>query len=131
MKFFFIFLTLFGIVLSAVCQIPHTVSGNVYSANEPLKFASISLIGTKHGTITDSLGGYKISVILPGTYRIKASAVGYLPLIKPVIIADSQLVDMDFYLMPDGKSLNEVVITGTLKEVSRLESPVAVEVYSP
>ncbi|MBC7745192.1 MAG: TonB-dependent receptor, partial [Flavobacterium sp.] len=47
------------------------------------------------------------------------------------IIADSQLVDMDFYLMPDGKSLNEVVITGTLKEVSRLESPVAVEVYSP
>ncbi len=34
-------------------------------------------------------------------------------------------------LKPMGGTLNEVVVTGTMKEVKRSESPVAVEVYSP
>ncbi len=34
-------------------------------------------------------------------------------------------------LRQNNSSLNEVVVTGTLKEVKRIESPVPVEVYTP
>lgn len=38
---------------------------------------------------------------------------------------------LNFDLTGFEKKLDEVVITGTLKEVSRMESPVAVEVFKP
>lgn len=37
----------------------------------------------------------------------------------------------DIHLEPTGAELEEVVITGTMREVSRSESPVAIEVVSP
>ena len=125
-----------GLSFSASCfgQL-YTVSGKVLADNIPLKFASIRLSGVDKGTITDTNGVYKIAGLRSGKYYLRASAVGFLPLRKEINLSDSlktdSLLSMDFYLMPDGKSLDEVVITGTLKEVSRLESPVPVEVYTP
>lgn len=44
---------------------------------------------------------------------------------------DSQNVAVTFELFPLDNNLDEVVVTGTLKEVRRMESPVPVEVYTP
>lgn len=109
----------------------HEITGKIYSSNVPLQSATVSIPGTKYGASTDSTGVYRLTGLPPGSYSVRASAVGFYPLTKQVNLPDSQFVDLDFYLMPDGRALNEVVITGTLKEVSRLESPVPVEVYSP
>ena len=39
--------------------------------------ATISIIGTTYGTVTDKMGYYKINKIEPGTYTIRASFVGF------------------------------------------------------
>src|SRR5690606_13774661 len=48
-----------------------------------------------------------------------------------IILEKKEPVVLDISLQPSMESLEEMVVTGTLKPVSRLESPVPVEVYSP
>ena len=124
-----LFLEIF--TFSAAFSQTSQISGKIMSVNKVLPFASISVLKTKLGTSTDSLGLYQISGLSKGNYTVKASALGYIPLNKQVSLTDSQAVSIDFTLMPDEHSLDEVVVTGTMKEVNRLESPVPVEVYSP
>ncbi|HEY0899761.1 MAG TPA: TonB-dependent receptor plug domain-containing protein, partial [Sphingobacteriaceae bacterium] len=107
------------------------LAGAVVSGFEPLNFATVSIQGTSYKIATDSNGRYRLSGIPMGTYAVTASAVGYHSLTKSITLADSQMVELDFYLMADRRSLQEVVVTGTMKEVSRLESSVPVEVFSP
>lgn len=125
------FLAVCCIVLrcSALCQ-TYKISGTVNSADGPIELATVSLGKNVH-TKTDSLGYFKFSQASAGRFTLTASAIGYLSLTKEVLLSDTQEVVVDFYLMPDRRSLNEVVVTGTLKEVTRLDSPVPVEVYSP
>ena len=55
---------------------------------------------------------------------------GYKKVKKHITINSEKTLVVNFAL-EESESLNEVIITGTLKSVSRLESPVPVEVYSP
>ena len=115
--------------VQAFCQ-SHTLSGTVSSGLEPLRSASISLKGTPFKVPTDTLGRFVLRGIPSGTYTVTAASVGYHALSKTVRLADSPAVTLDFFLMRDEQSLKEVVVTGTMKEISRLESSVPVEVFS-
>lgn len=108
-----------------------SISGKVNSGIDTIQSATISLAGTNLGRRTDSLGNYNFKNLNAGTYKIKVSAVGHLPLTKNVTVEESENIIADFELTKAPGSLSEVVVTGTLKEVRRLESPVPVEVYSP
>src|SRR5688572_12425178 len=107
------------------------ISGTV-SSSQPISFATIAVQNSKHGTSTDSAGRFKMEGLTPGKYTIIVSYLGYKTQSKIVNIESYQNVQVDFTLLPaETASLNEVVVTGTMKEVSRLASPVPVEVYSP
>jgi outer membrane receptor for ferrienterochelin and colicins len=90
----------------------------------------VSLAGTPHTTLTDSLGQYRIAPVRPGPYQLMVTAVGFEAKQKPINLSTAQLT-VDISLAALTTNLGEVVVTGTMKEVSRLQSPVAVEVYSP
>ncbi|HEY1010989.1 MAG TPA: TonB-dependent receptor, partial [Daejeonella sp.] len=110
-------------------------NGGVYgtvSSSEPISFATISVNNSKYGTSTDSAGRYRLEEIVPGKYVISVSYLGYKIQSKSVEVQAGQVLRADFLLVKqDASSLDEVVVTGTMKEVSRLASPVPVEVYSP
>jgi len=107
------------------------VTGTVRSS-QPISFATIAVQNSKNGTSTDSAGRFKIEGLMPGKHTIIVSYLGYKTQSKTVNIETSQTVTANFILLPaETASLNEVVVTGTMKEVSRLASPVPVEVYSP
>ena len=107
------------------------VTGTVRSS-QPISFATIAVQNSKNGTSTDSAGRFKIEGMMPGKHTIIVSYLGYKTQSKTVNIETSQTVTANFILLPaETASLNEVVVTGTMKEVSRLASPVPVEVYSP
>ena len=108
-----------------------SLAGKVSSIEREIPFASVQVLKTKTGVTTDSSGIFRISGLSAGEYFVKVSAVGFLPITKKVSVTDSMTTNVEFILSQDNGSLDEVVITGTLKEVSRLESPVAVEIYSP
>ncbi|WP_178991104.1 TonB-dependent receptor [Winogradskyella schleiferi] len=112
----------------SIAQESFKVQGLVLSEGIPLPYANIYAENTKKGAITDDKGKFSISNLEPGTYSIVASFTGYTKKKKTVTITDKDL-KIIFHLN-ESDALNEVIITGTLKPVSRLESPVPVEVYN-
>lgn len=109
------------------------VSGSVKDAEtrEPLPYANVVIEGTTTGTTTNESGYFQLS--LPAGSPVKgkliASFVGYLA--TAIDLSGTQL-KYNFLLKPDLNSLKEVyVVSGTMKEVSKMNSPIPVEIYSP
>ncbi|MFE3867466.1 TonB-dependent receptor domain-containing protein [Flavobacterium sp. LS2P90] len=107
------------------------VSGLVSSENKRVPGASIVLMGTNYKTETDSLGNYKLENIPEGNYKIQVIANSFQTSRKNIIVKKDGNTIVDFELSTIENQLNEVVVSGTLKAVKRLESAVPVEVYSP
>jgi len=74
--------------------------------------ASIAIVGTKLGTISDVNGMFKISGQLDGSYTIAISFTGYLPQQKKVLIKKGETINLQVQLFADLKSLSEVVVIG-------------------
>jgi outer membrane receptor for ferrienterochelin and colicins len=125
MKYLFSILFL----ISAKATFSQCISGKVTSDN-PLATITVKLVNTDFEVQTDSLGNYKIENVPQGNYKIQVTSTGFKPITHKISIAQENL-NLDFELKEDQNELNEVVVSGTLKSVKRLESAVPVEVYSP
>ncbi|MBB2149679.1 TonB-dependent receptor plug domain-containing protein [Pedobacter sp. LMG 31462] len=108
-----------------------SVSGRVISEGNPVPLVNISIGELGLITKTDSAGFYELSIGKTGSYQVQASAVGFKKMLKSIQLKSGERLRLDFDLSNFQNDLNEVVVTGTLKEVNRLESPVPVEVYTP
>ncbi|PXY44420.1 TonB-dependent receptor [Flavobacterium hydrophilum] len=117
-------------IISAKVTFSQTISGKV-SSDDPTAEINIRLINTDFKAQTDSLGNYKIENLTQGNYRIQVTSTGFKPVTQKFSIVEGQNLTLDFELKVDKNELNEVVVSGTLKPVKRLESAVPVEVYSP
>ncbi|WP_299097977.1 TonB-dependent receptor [uncultured Winogradskyella sp.] len=126
MKLINVYIFLFCSILSA--QDTFNLNGTVRANGYPLAYANIYIENTSKGATSNEDGAFTISNLEPGTYSVAASFTGYAIQKKTIEITDKD-VTINFTLNEDD-SLDEVIITGTLKAVSRLESPVPVEVYS-
>jgi len=122
-------LLFFLLNLSLQAQNNYEINGSVISENEGLPYVSVYINGTTIGTTTDDYGNFKLTRLSKGTYQITASFVGYKTVSKKIHVT-ADIDGLTFNLEFDD-SLDEIVVTGTIKPVSRLESPVPVEIYSP
>jgi outer membrane receptor for ferrienterochelin and colicins len=107
------------------------ISGVVTSGNESVPFAHVYIAETQSGTNADENGNYRLQVTTSGSFTLKVTAIGYRNTQKAIDVNGNQTVSVNFELVALPSTLDEVVITGTMKEVSKLDSPVPVEVYSP
>ncbi|MEE1943881.1 TonB-dependent receptor [Pedobacter sp. KR3-3] len=105
------------------------VSGKISDGKEPIHKASVQLVGLGIGAVTDSLGGFVLAKLEPGNYTLKVNAIGYKTLTMPIQLQKDTLF-LPIVLATIDEKLNEVVVTGTQKEIKRLESPVPVEIYT-
>lgn len=105
------------------------LKGRVVSADGPLPFANI-LLAEGGGTVTDESGNFSMDQVPVGKTKVTASFVGYRAQTMEVNLKADKENTLLFRLEPSSE-LDEVVVTGTLKEMSRLESSVPVEVYTP
>ncbi len=108
------------------------ISGVVldYATGEALPGASVYFSGnTQTGTITNDKGEFHLQIPAHSSKKFIISFTGFLT--TETSIAASR----DFYtirLREDVSQLQEVmVVSGTLKEVTKLDSPVPIEVYTP
>lgn len=106
-----------------------SLSGRVSSEGKPVEFANVLVMGTTQGTTTDSEGKYQIEKVPSGKITVQFSGIGYVTSKQSITIQGDTRLNVD--LIEDVSQLNEVVVTGTLKEVTKMESPIPVEVYSP
>lgn len=117
-------------ILSCYGQLPTgTVQGVVVSEGTPVGFANVVIRGTRYGAKTDVHGAFTISHVPYGHYVITTSFVGYESVENEVIV-ESSTVNVSFHLGQPMRALDEVVVTGTMKEVSKMSSSIPVEVYS-
>lgn len=108
----------------------NSIKGNVSSNGKPVEFANVSVQKTKIGTTTDLDGNFLLTKLPNGKQTIVVSFIGYETTKKDVQLTGSQItLNIELKELPN--KLDEVVITGTMKEVSKLESPVSVEIYTP
>ena len=107
-----------------------TISGTVSHSLGKASSANVYLKGTTIGTTTDNNGSFILSNIPAGNYVIVASFVTYESDEKNLSIKSNGNIEINFFLNRDQKKMKEVVVTGTMKPVSRLESPVPVEVFT-
>lgn len=106
------------------------ITGKVLSESQPISFAHLQLIGTPFGAATDSNGNFIIELVSIGDFKMLVTASGYFTIEKPIKLKTNDTLQLTFLLKEDVSSLSEVVVSGSMKEVSKLDNPVPVEVYS-
>jgi outer membrane receptor for ferrienterochelin and colicins len=119
------------ILLTIPAYSQFTVYGEIRDEVGGVPNALLQLVGAKITTVTDEKGQYVITNVKEGQYEITVSFPGYITQRQSVVVGKAPKVVLNFILQQDNTSLDEVVITGTLKPVSRLESAVPIEVYKP
>lgn len=107
-----------------------TIEGKVSSLNIPVEFATVHLQGTQLGTITDQEGNYCIENVPAGSYNLIFYLFGYEKVEKQIKLINTSPLIIDIDLTPKISNIDEVVVSGTMKEVSKLDCAVPVEVYS-
>ncbi len=81
------------------------------SSGEALPFVNVIVVGTSTGAATDIDGNYFIINLAPGTYSVKASAIGYNSVeVKEIKVASGFTSNVDFNLNPASVELNQEVV---------------------
>ncbi|MBF6654949.1 TonB-dependent receptor domain-containing protein [Flavobacterium columnare] len=109
------------------------IEGIVRTENIALSSIQI-LINKKQITQTDTHGYFKSTALEIGNYDIEINENGFQEFKKNIRITNNIPIVLTINLIPTKEKQNdleEVVITGTLKPVSRLDSAVPVEVFKP
>jgi len=116
-------------VLSRFCLFAQSgvIIGKVLNAinNEPLAYVSVAIQGTTFAAITDDKGLYEIKNLLPGTYNVSATSVGFLPQTKyEILVTNVHPANVDFAMVENVKSLKAVEVK-TTAFVKNDDSPIS------
>ncbi|WP_425638622.1 TonB-dependent receptor [Algoriphagus yeomjeoni] len=130
MSYKYLLLLFFGLLSTASFGQKYLLSGKVVFQNEPVEFANVFVKGLGIGAVTDANGGFEIAITKTGTFTIQASMVGFQTAQQVVKVPNENSTALVFTLQEMDGGLDEVVVSGTMQEVSKLDSPVPVEVYS-
>ncbi len=104
--------------------------GYIVNDGKPVTGVSISIDGKRKGVISDEKGYFIIENIASPKIRMHISAIGFEHQSKEVKIAVNHLLDT-IILKPVINQLQDIVVSGTMRAVSKMESPIPVEVYTP
>jgi outer membrane receptor for ferrienterochelin and colicins len=106
------------------------ISGKITTENgDEIPYANVYLKKTKIGTSSNNNGFYELKNITKDRYTLIISSIGYKTQSIKIHITNDKKITKNIILLEDD-SLDEIVISGTLKPVSKTNSPVPVEVYS-
>lgn len=116
----------------SVCAQGTVIKGVVASkvSQAMLPGSTVFVKELKVGSVTDDSGKYEIKHIEKGNYTIVFSSLGYVRKEAKISVINNEALVVNAELEED-KALEEVVITGTMKEVSKDDSPVNIDVITP
>lgn len=123
-----IFTLVFGLVMCSFIRAQvFEVKGRVSSQGHAVSFAAVELLPSGKGVLANEKGEFLFQNVNAGKYRLRISAVGFQRKeTQAFTLTRSEVMNIE---LEPATSIKEVVITGTMKEVSKLESPVPIDVY--
>jgi outer membrane receptor for ferrienterochelin and colicins len=129
MRFCILLLQLF--LCSVLIGQSASVNGRVTDEDgQPVPFASVGIADLKAGTLADEEGNYSLPNLAAGKVKLSVSALGFAPETMVLELEEGTVKAVDITLFASGETMDEVVVTGTMKAVSRSTSPVPVEVFT-
>src|SRR5215207_7684667 len=113
-RFLLVGLSLFGALDVAQAQGPGRVVGRVTSAegNRPVAGATVLLVGTAVGTLTDTAGRFTLANVPAGNRRIQARRLGFVSASQTVSVTGGQAATVEFSLVTSPIQLEEIRTTG-------------------
>ena len=94
----------------------------------PVDRARVTVDDAGPAALTGADGTFRLTGVTVGPHRVTARRVGYAPLTREVAFAADSATTIDFALHPTARSLDAVVVTGTIAptEVRAVPSPITV-----
>lgn len=118
----------FLLLLSWFSSAQHIIEGKVFLDNIPLPFATVNINNGSHFCRTNEEGHFRLEQILGETILIEIKSYESMPYRDTVLIhSDTTLIIRVEAL---SQQLSEMVVSGNLRPISKMESTTNVEVYS-
>ena len=105
------------------------IKGYVTDKKGPIPYANIKVKNTSIG-ISSDVQGYFMLPISDGDFTIEVTAMGYHKFTRNVTIKKNETLELNPILIETSYAIDQVVVTGTLKESFVKVSPVKVEVIT-
>ena len=99
-------------------------------SEEHLPFATILIVETGEGTVSDETGHFTFKKVPAGTYTLRVQLLGYTMEEKKITVSSEYTTDVHIALTEEGIDMDEVVVSANRNEVSRKMAPVVVNVMS-
>jgi len=117
-------ITIFCLCFCFIASSQTTITGNVVDQSlEPVLGASVIVVGTTVGTLTDYDGNFTLKVNQVPPFTIQISNLGY-ETVEQEVTSDNQSFTIT---LNEGSELDEVVISASRTPESIRESPVTIE----
>jgi hypothetical protein len=113
MKKFFQYVMIFSIIPSVLFAASGKIRGQIIDdkTKEALVGASVVIVGTNYGAVTDVEGNFIILNVPPGTYSLRASFIGYQnTVLSNIKVSEDLSSEANFRLISSEVQLTEVVI---------------------
>ena len=98
------------------------------TTGEHMAYINVRLEGTTIGVMTDATGHYFIKNIPQGTYTVVATSLGYASFEREVTLYPGESQELNFSILPEHFSLDEVVVTSNRNVTTRRMAPSLVKV---
>ena len=124
------YLIIICLIISFSCYSQKNILvGEIFNNSERLSYVNIYLQNTKLGTFSNEDGYFEIKNIPSGIQKVVISSLGYKTKIIEISFSSNQKITRNFSL-ESNNSLDEVVVSGNLRPVSKSMSSVPVDVFS-
>ncbi|MEQ6168917.1 TonB-dependent receptor [Ekhidna sp. MALMAid0563] len=119
---------LMGLILPVWVMGQSDLRGKVQVDGEGFPGATVRLLETEHGAVTDAEGAFELINVPNGTYTLEIRSVGFKIIKQEVTVPHSS--SLAFSLEESTLTMDEVVVTGTMQPTFVSRSPVKVEVIT-
>lgn len=137
MRYLLFLITMFiGIAENANAQSERTakhanrITGHIIdkSTETSLSHATVLILETKQGTVSDENGEFSFKNIKEGKYTLRVQLIGYTTMEKQVTVSKDFTADVYFAMEEESFITNEIVVSANRNETSRKDAPVIVNV---
>lgn len=120
------------ILMFSVRSQSSVIRGVVVSADDgaALAGANIMITGTSIGAAADSDGRFRIDNVSAGSYKVKASFMGFYDASQKIAVGKNETVSVNFKLAESVFKMDAVVVTATRTEKALKDAPALTEIIT-